>query len=373
MLTGLVATSRITHATPGSFSAHVTNRDMEDLIAQYQIGNFSLGPVVDLMFGGGRCFFLPNSDNNSCRKDNRDLISEAQKKGFTSISSIEQLNSLNSNQKLPLMGLFSDSHMDYEIDRDPLKQPSLSAMADKAIKILSDSSSKANTGFFLMIEGSRIDMAAHSNDPATHIREIISYWDTVKLVRKFVDKNPNTVVISVSDHETGGLSVARQLGPEYPDYLWNPKALTNVKMSIEKISKKLLYFFNDNQNSNLDAKREFVKNVVFTKWLQIHEFEKEEVEALTTAEKSTILRQFLSDIISKRALLGWATHGHSAVDVNLYASGYQSSQLRGNNENSDIGLFIKNILNLDLESVTKLISNDPTVQKTPFSSSEWLG
>ncbi|OMJ28248.1 Alkaline phosphatase, partial [Smittium culicis] len=272
MFTGLVATSRITHATPGSFSAHVVNRDMEDLIAQYQIGNFSLGPVVDLMLGGGKCFFLPKSDPGSCRQDDRDLISEAKNKGFTSISSLEQLNSLDSNQKLPLMGLFSGSHMDYEIDRDPSQQPSLSSMADKAIKILSESSSKANTGFFLMIEGSRIDMAAHSNDPATHVREIIAYWDTVKLVRKFVDENPNTVVISVSDHETGGLSVAKQLGPEYPDYFWKPEALVNVKMSIEKISKKLLYFFTDNLNSNLDKKKEFVKTVVFAKWLEIHDF-----------------------------------------------------------------------------------------------------
>ncbi|OLY85163.1 Repressible alkaline phosphatase [Smittium mucronatum] len=373
MLTGLIATSRITHATPGSFAAHVTSRDMEDLIAQYLVGNFSLGPTVDLLFGGGKCFFLPKEDPYSCRKDSLDLISDAQKRGFSSIKSLHELNSLNPDHKLPLLGLFSGSHMDYEIDRDPSTQPSLANMADKALKILKESSKKSNTGFFLMIEGSRIDMAAHSNDPATHVREIISYWDTVKLVRRFVDQNPNTVMISVSDHETGGLSVARQLGTAYPDYLWRPEILKNVKKSIEVISKKLLYFFNDSPGSTSQHKVDFVKNVVFGKWLEIHDYNDQELYSLTNATQSTDLRQSLSDIVSKRALLGWATHGHSAVDVNLYSHGYKSDQLRGNVENTDVGAFIRDILKLDLDKVTKMISNDPVKQKTPFSSSEWLG
>jgi alkaline phosphatase len=71
-----------------------------------------------------------------------------------------------------------------------------------------------------MIEGSRIDMAGHTNDPATHVHEILAYQRTVEVVKKFVDENPSTVMISVSDHETGGLSVAHQLGPAYPEYKW---------------------------------------------------------------------------------------------------------------------------------------------------------
>ncbi|KAJ2890155.1 vacuolar alkaline phosphatase, partial [Coemansia aciculifera] len=98
MLTGLVATSRITHATPASFSAHVTHRDMEDLIAEYQIGNYSLGPVVDLMFGGGRCHFMPNTHANvSCRMDARDLWSEARAAGFNTLSTRKQFDDLASH------------------------------------------------------------------------------------------------------------------------------------------------------------------------------------------------------------------------------------------------------------------------------------
>ncbi|KAJ1928614.1 vacuolar alkaline phosphatase, partial [Linderina macrospora] len=64
--TGLVTTSRITHATPASFAAHVVDRDMEGLIAQHEIGDNTLGNKVDLMFGGGLCFFQPNTTKGSC-------------------------------------------------------------------------------------------------------------------------------------------------------------------------------------------------------------------------------------------------------------------------------------------------------------------
>lgn len=110
--------------------------------------------------------------------------------------------------------------MAYNLDREAEKEPSLMEMATKALDILSAATKDSDKGFFLMIEGSRIDMAAHSNDPAAHIHEILAYQETVAAVKKFVEANPNTVVVSVSDHETGGLSVAHQLGVEYPEYKW---------------------------------------------------------------------------------------------------------------------------------------------------------
>jgi len=67
----LLITSRITHATPAAFSAHVVHHDMEHLIAEYQVGNYSLGSQVDLLFGGGLCHFVPNSDVSSCRADSK--------------------------------------------------------------------------------------------------------------------------------------------------------------------------------------------------------------------------------------------------------------------------------------------------------------
>ncbi|KAJ2884926.1 vacuolar alkaline phosphatase [Coemansia aciculifera] len=373
MYTGLVATSRITHATPASFSAHVTHRDMEDLIAEYQIGNYSLGPVVDLMFGGGRCHFMPNTHANvSCRMDARDLWSEAQAAGFHTLSTRKQFDALDSHgaaKSLPILGAFAPSHMEYEIDRDATTQPSLAEMSAKALGILDAATKKKNAGFFLMIEGSRIDMAAHTNDPAAHLRDIIAYWDAISVVRKFVDEHPDTVLISVSDHETGGFSTAKQLTPEYPEYLWNPRALEHVRHSIEYISYKLLA----QPTNDLEVRYKYVRDTVFADWMGIKDAKYAEVIAVAQETESIKLRQLLSDAISNRAQIGWATHGHSAVDVNLYAYGKDAHLLRGNKENTDIGKFIADQLGLDLGKISGKIKTDRVVQGTRAIKETWLG
>ncbi|CAG8529187.1 15898_t:CDS:2 [Acaulospora colombiana] len=99
MVTGLVVTSRITHATPASFSAHVVSRNLEYNIATQQIGDYPLGRNVDLMFGGGRCYFLPNSSEGSCRPDTRDVLSEAKKLGFHYLSTREEFDKLETNSQ----------------------------------------------------------------------------------------------------------------------------------------------------------------------------------------------------------------------------------------------------------------------------------
>jgi alkaline phosphatase len=101
--------------------------------------------------------------------------------------------------------------MSYEIDRDNSKEPSLAEMTKSALETLNAATlnDPASPGFFLMVEGSRIDMAAHSNDPGTHAREILSYHNTVAVVRDFVNAHPDTIMVSTSDHETGVCSLDR--------------------------------------------------------------------------------------------------------------------------------------------------------------------
>jgi alkaline phosphatase len=109
MLTGLVATSRITHATPASFSAHVVDRDMEDQIATQQIGDNPLGRTVDLLFGGGLCHFLSNTTQGSCRSDQRDVWTEAtDKHGWKkAIQTRHDFDDLSPSDSLPVIGLFT--------------------------------------------------------------------------------------------------------------------------------------------------------------------------------------------------------------------------------------------------------------------------
>lgn len=116
--------------------------------------------------------------------------------------------------------------MDYEIDRlhpSAISQPSLLSMTTHALTHLSHTS-RTSKGFFLMLEGARIDHTAHQNDPAAHVGDILAYHQTVQYVTKWVkeqnEKGVRTVMISVSDHETGGLALGRQLTPAYPEYAW---------------------------------------------------------------------------------------------------------------------------------------------------------
>ncbi|RKP21139.1 alkaline phosphatase-like protein, partial [Rozella allomycis CSF55] len=312
--TGLVSTSRVTHATPASFSAHVEHRDMESEIALFQMGFSKLNQTVDLLMGGGRCMFVSGKD--SCRRDNINLL--VKRSSATLAFSRAELSSIES------------IHQDNS-------QPSLMEMASFALKNLMEASDK---GFFLMIEGSRIDMAAHSNDPATHAREILMYQQTVELVKDFVDKNPGAVMISVSDHETGGLTVGAQYTEEYPEYKWNPQILLDINKSTSRISKEIKENISDNMNS--DSIEIYLK-IVIKAYLPF-ELEKVELDYL----KKHVLNNDYSKI-SKRANIGWTTYGHTGVDVNLYAYGRNSEALRGSRENTEIGRFVLDSLGIHKE------------------------
>jgi alkaline phosphatase len=344
-LTGLIATSRITHATPACFASHVPLRDMEDEIALQEIGNYTLGRRVDLMFGGGQCHFKPMTDPLSCRSDNTDVFGLAQTLGWNIGTTKKQFDLLSKDTKLPVMNLFSDDHMAFEIDRDSQKEPSLAEMTTKALEILSFASKDSPAGFFLMVEGSRIDMAGHSNDPAAHVHDILAYHDVISVVKKFVDDNPSTVMISVSDHETGGLALGHQLGDTYPEYKWEPSVIVPVKHSGEYMAQAILA-------QSPASRASFIKETVFKNWLNITDYTPNDLAILGNSS-SVKIDYHLGQMVSNRAGLGWSTHGHSAVDVNLYAYGFGSQRLSGNHENTDIGHFIARQLGLDLNAITK--------------------
>ena len=368
--TAQVVTSRITHATPGSFNSHVTWRDYEDLIAQHQLGETPLGRSVDLMFGGGRCFFLPRNHSESCRSDDRDLWSEAKEKiGFNTLSSRSEFDNLSvENAQLPIMGLFHPNHMNYEIDRDPSKEPELIEMVDKALSIMTDSTKDSEQGFFMLVEGSRIDMAAHENDPGSHAREILAYQKTIALVKKYVDDNPGTVMISVSDHETGGMALGRQLTQAYPKYEWNPEPVFRQKNSTAVLASMIM-------KSNQLGRGAFVENIVLKELMGIDDFTREDVAFLSQETRSIYeIMWHLGDMVSRRALIAWAGHGHSGVDVNLYAyagTGAHSAlvdPIRRNLENIELGTFMKDFF----EIPDRLITNMETLLVQAWSTGIFL-
>jgi alkaline phosphatase len=310
--TGLVVTTRITDATPACFASHVNLRQYEDQIAEQEIGEHPLGRVVDLIMGGGRCHFLPNTTDGSCRADDRDLIAVAKDKGFSYIDDRKGFDGLagGADAKLPLLGLFAEKDIPYEIDRRSQIDvyPSLEEMARSALKILSEATRDSEQGFFLMIEGSRIDHAGHGNDPAAQVNEVLAYDKAFAAVLEFLDNDSTPgVLVGTSDHETGGLAVARQLHTTYPEYLWLPGVLANASHSAEFAAQELA----DHLNEQPD-KEAYIRDLL-KQALGVEDATKEEVDALVDPNNEIPPSYVFADIISRRAQVGWSTHGHSGT------------------------------------------------------------
>lgn len=240
-MTGLVVTTRITDATPACFAAHVNKREEEDRIAEQMVGDYPLGRVVDLMLGGGKCHFLPNTTQGSCRHDETDVIEMAKNKGFNFVGDRKEFDGLQvgSAVNLPLLGLFASTDFPYEIDRRSMNDvyPSLDEMAQTALNALSEATRDSDQGFFLMIEGSRIDHAGHGNDPVAQVHEVLAYDKAFSSVLDFLERDDvEGVLVGTSDHETGGLATARRKFGSFETFLQLLKHLQNSMRSTQYIA-----------------------------------------------------------------------------------------------------------------------------------------
>ena len=185
--TGVVTTARLTHATPAATYAHVCHRDTEYEIARQVVPggagfNAALGTGVDVMMGGISYYWRPYNATTTPRGriDARDLVSELQSKGYALASDLASMNAAATAAGSKLIGLYdfalAQGHMSYELDRDPAKEPSLAQMTTKSIDILS----KNSKGFFLMVEGGRIDHALHGTNAARALADTVAFDDAIK-------------------------------------------------------------------------------------------------------------------------------------------------------------------------------------------------
>ncbi len=189
---GLIATSSIAHATPAGFGAHVPSRRMQDKIAEQLLHN-----RIEVLLGGGKKYFIPQSVTGSGRKDDYNLLEMAKQMGYTVVESREALQQVNSPY---VLGLFA---MNGLTTREP--EPSLAEMTAKALDILS----RDPDGFFLMVEGSQIDWGGHANDRDKVIRQTRLFDEAVNVGVQFAKTHGNTLVVVVADHETGGLTIVK--------------------------------------------------------------------------------------------------------------------------------------------------------------------
>ncbi|KAI9801880.1 MAG: hypothetical protein M1833_002194 [Piccolia ochrophora] len=351
-MTGLVVTTSITDATPACFAAHVHRRSEQDRIAQQEVGDHPLGRVVDLIFGGGRCHFLPNNTDGSCRDDDTDVVDKAKTNGFDYIDDRNGFDGLKKGSavNLPLLGLFAETDFPFEVDRLHKTEvyPSLEEMSMTAMRALTAATEDSDKGFFLMIEGSRIDHAGHGNDPAAQVHEVLAYDKAFASVVKFVeDEDMEAAVVSTSDHETGGLALAKQLSKDYPEYVWYPDQLVNATHSGENLAARLR---DHTRSASSKDTAKFIREELIEDGLGIYDATDDEIKALI--DHPEVCAYTFADMISRRAQVGWSTHGHSSADVNIYGTA-SALDLKGNHENTEIGEFIRDYLELDLGAITQ--------------------
>lgn len=324
--TGLVVKSTLTDATPAVFASHVPHRSQQDAIAsQY------LEKRIDVLLGGGKSYWLPKSKGGA-RTDERDLIEEAKNLGYSIVSNLSELEKIQDGK---VLGLFASKNMPYRLDADPTVIPSLREMTEKAIELLY----KDSKGFFLMVEGSRIDHASHINDAASVVTEVREFDDAVKVALEFYNKHPReTLLIVTTDHDNGGLS--------------------------------LIYNYDNNGKEKYatveDLNRIFLVPFSFEKAKSV--VEKEGVEKLFTEHYTgeiAISKEWQEKLLSNKALtpglfdpfygtlgaaftdvymVSWATNGHTGTPVWIVSLGPGSLSLTGYIDNTDIGKSIFRVL-----------------------------
>jgi alkaline phosphatase len=203
LATGVVTTTTVTHATPAACYAHIHHRDLEsDIAAQLLTPRFG-NPPPDLVFGGGRHFFLPTTstdpeyaDKQGLRTDGRDLIAELRQRGYVYVWNESQFSALDTTTTSRVLALFEPSHMQFERQRLlTAQEPSLAEMTETAIRILSHDPE----GYFLMVEGGRIDHALHLNNVEGALQEASMFDEAVRRALALTSAE-DTLIIVTADH-----------------------------------------------------------------------------------------------------------------------------------------------------------------------------
>ncbi len=330
---GIVATSEVLHATPADFTTHSIHRNNYSVIGEQQVHQ-----NLNVVFGGGKSYLKKDNAteaNSKKRTDGEDMLEALQANGYNIVQTLDEMKSLNKDF---VWGLFAEKDIPYDLDRDKATTPSLAEMTEKAIELLS----KDKDGFFLMVEGSKVDWAGHANNPIAITSEYAAFDKAVGVALDYAKKNSDTLVVAVTDHGTGGLSIGNLKTsynyPELPVDVFTKdmkKAKFTEVLTAEKISK-------DKANAKSLAKEMLGLDLT-----------NEELNTIEKAQKTSEIETILGKVMSDRAHLGWTTNGHTGEDVPLYVytSNY-ANQLTGTVNNSDIALYIAKAMNLDLDKAT---------------------
>jgi alkaline phosphatase len=286
-----------------------------------------------VLFGGGRKFFQPPD-----RKDGEDLLAEARKLGYALLATPAELAAFKPAGVQKVIGLFAPEALAYDFDRDPAKEPSLAEMTRKALEILS----RDPDGFFLMVEGSKADWAAHANDPVGIVSDILAFDAAVAEALAFAEKDGRTAVITVSDHGNSGLTI----GDRSTSSTYDKQALAFFLDPLKKARRT-----GEGLESLFAADRANATQVL-ADYYGISDLSAEEMKAIKEAKPGT-LNSVVGPMIAARAHLGFTTFGHTGEDMVLYAYDPTGNRPEGLVENSDLALIMARYLGVRLWRTTE--------------------
>ncbi len=342
--TGLVFTCEFPHATPADCSAHSYKRGRYDWIAPQMVHN-----ELDVVIGGGVSILTDEME--------KELVAN----GYNVYRN--DLQGMRADKGEKMWALYGDKEMAYDLDRDPNQQPSIEEMTRKAIEKLS----KDPDGFFLMVEGSKVDWAAHGNDPVGMATDFLAFDRACGAALEFARKNGETAVVILPDHGNSGISLGRRSCTGYDklskDQLFHQFSL--YKLTAEGFAKKV------NSIPNSEVQQMFSQYAGF-------ELTDEEMNALNnckdyknspipaeqrkTDDNSSMysgnLTGLMAHIITSRTCFGFTTGGHTGEEVFLAAYHPQGSLPIGMNTNIEINEYLCNLFGLTHDSLEALTAEN---------------
>lgn len=322
--TGLVVTVEFPHATPADCSAHYHNRGEYKYIASQMAYN-----NLDVMFGGGNSI-LTEDMKEHFEKTNTTLIQ----------NDVNAFRNFNGNEKI--WALFNDRDLPYDLDRDDSETPSLAEMTQKAI----DRLSKNENGFFLMVEGSKVDWTAHANDAVGCITEFLAFDKAVGAALDFAEKNGETAIVVLPDHGNSGFTIGRRDLKSY------------TRASIEKLFSNVSKYKKTAEGLErilLKEKPEKIKSLIkqytdiditdeeFEKLMQSKNYHESDYMKVSDSPNMTAN---LIDIMNKRTYFGFTTGGHTGEEVFLAAYHPQGDIPLGMNTNVQINNYLFDVCGL---------------------------
>ena len=338
---GLVTTTRITHATPAGFVASVVDRNDESSIAQQY-----LEQEIDLLMGGGARYF--NREGAQLRK-------AFEASGYTSVDSLDSL--LANEKRSKLLGLFSESHLPYAIDRKHAKQhfqiPSLPAMFRVALNNLSQNAA----GFCLQVESGRVDHAGHAKDVAAIVEEQLEFDQCIPIAMDFVDQNPDTLLIITTDHGTGGCQL-NGFGDGYAGSNETMRKIAKIRASFESLAEATQQLnradrnlFRSQLGIELRAEDEAVIQSMLNGEYRIHSSGYHDASEGSDSGfqhdyLAANLSSYFEKYFSKQTGIGWTSNAHTAELVDLIAYGAESETIPRYIQNYELNALIKNALKL---------------------------